>query len=82
MVIVSPEFALFMAVCIESPGSTIISAADPTPEINTKIRKISDKITSLFLISNPSVYSRKLGMKPISRAKIVLLVIPENNTHI
>jgi len=66
MVIVSPEFALFTAVCIEFPGSTIISAADPIPEVNTKIRRISDKMTSLFFISNPSVHSRKLRMKLVS----------------
>jgi hypothetical protein len=50
-----------MAVCIEPPGWTIISAADPIPEIKTKIRRIPDKMTSLLLILNTSVHSRKLG---------------------
>jgi hypothetical protein len=44
MVIVSPDFELSIAACIESPGWTIISAADPIPEINDKIRKIPSKI--------------------------------------
>jgi hypothetical protein len=52
-VIVSPELALFTAACIEFPGWTIISAADPLPEINTKIRKIPSRMTSLFLITIP-----------------------------
>ncbi len=78
----SPELALFTAVCIEFPGWTIISAADPLPEINIKIRKIPSRMTSLFLISNPSIYSRNLGVKTMSGVKIVLLVIPENNTRI
>lgn len=53
MVIVSPDFELSIAACIESPGWTIISAADPIPEINDKIRKIPSKISTLFLIPIP-----------------------------
>lgn len=53
MVIVSPELELFMAACIESPGWTILSAADPIPEVNNKIRKIPSRMTTLFLISIP-----------------------------
>lgn len=53
MVIVSPDLELFIAVCIESPGWTILSAADPVPEINAKIRKIPNNMTSLLLIPIP-----------------------------
>ena len=80
MVIVSPELELLMAVCIEFPGWTIISAADPIPEINTKIRKIPSKMISLFLISIPPSI-KKVGVKSASGAKFVLLVIHENCTQ-
>jgi len=78
MVITSPELAVFMAVCIEFPGWTIISAAAPMPEINDKMRKTISKTGNLFFISDSSVHSRKLGVKSVSGAKIVLLVIHEN----
>jgi len=60
MIISSYGLALLTAVCIEFPGWTIISAADPTPEINSK-RKIAIDKTSNFLICNPSVHSEIWG---------------------
>jgi hypothetical protein len=55
MVILSPEFALFTAVCIELPGWTKISAAVPIPDINTKMRKAHIKVVNLFILIPPSI---------------------------
>lgn len=65
MIITSPGFALSTAVCIELPGSTIISAADPIPEINSKRKKANGKMSNLSLIYNPSIHSRYLGVKSV-----------------
>lgn len=61
MIISSYGLALLTAVCIELPGWTIISAADPIPETNSKRKITTDKTSIFFLICNPSVHSENWG---------------------
>jgi hypothetical protein len=62
MIISSYGLALSTAVCIEFPGSTVISAADPINEINNKRKIVIGNMSNLFLIYNSSIHLRNLGV--------------------